>query len=66
MPGDAVKVTELTVSDTHIGGIHISIYLPGNKPMSHLFLPQLICYMHQFCQWCLFEKVLSFFFDQEL
>jgi hypothetical protein len=30
MTGNTVKITELTISYTNVGGIGVAVYLPGN------------------------------------
>ena len=48
MPGDPVKITELTIGNANIGGIHIPVDLPGNNSCCIGFLnfTQLIRHIH--------------------
>src|SRR5687768_16167134 len=39
--GYAIEIAKLTVGDADIGGVHITVDLPGDLSMRHLFFSQL-------------------------
>jgi hypothetical protein len=48
MARNAVEIAKLTIGNTNIGGIDISIDLPGHFSMGHVVFTHLISYIHQF------------------
>ncbi len=60
MTWNAKEVTELTIGNTNVGSVNVTVYLPGNFPMGNLFFTQFIGYKHQFRQRGLFKKGHSF------
>ena len=65
MAGNPVKVAKLTIRDTNIGGIDISVDDPGNFVIRMKFLSHLIRHIHQFRCWSIFKKILAFLFVKE-
>jgi hypothetical protein len=64
--GHPVEITELTICNANIGGIHIPVNLPGYHSISNLFLPELIRDMHKLRQRSFIEKRHSFFNIEKL
>jgi hypothetical protein len=65
MSGNAVEITKLAVRYTDIGGIDVSVNLPGNLSMRYLLFSQFIGYLHQFSKGGLFKQELALFFAEE-
>jgi len=63
--GPAEKITELAISDTDVGSIHIPVYLPGHFTMRDLFFPQFISNEHKICQRGMMVKKHSFFHGEK-
>jgi hypothetical protein len=59
--GNTIKITELAICHTHIGGVYISVYLPGDFSIRLLNFPELIRYVHQPGDGRIFKKKNSFF-----
>src|SRR5687767_3579577 len=64
--GDAVKITELTIGDTYVRGIHITINLPGHLSIRLLDLPQFIRHKDQFSGRGIFKQEYPLFNGQEV
>jgi hypothetical protein len=60
MSWNAVEITELTIGDANVGGVHVPVDLPGHFPMRHLFFPELIGHKHQLGEGSIRKKVLAF------
>ena len=65
VPGYAVEITEFTVGDTNIGGVHVPVDLPGHLSMGHLLFPQFIADEHQVSKRCVMVEVYAFFYGQK-
>ncbi len=59
------EIAELTIGNTHVGGIDITINLPSDFAMWYLDLTKLIGYVHQLCKRSVFKQKHSFFHTQK-
>ena len=64
--GDAVEIAEFTIGDTDVGGIDVSVDLPGNFSVWYLDLPQFVGNMYEIGQRRLVVQVHSFLQGQKL
>jgi hypothetical protein len=65
MTGYAVEITEFAIGDTDVGGIDVTVDLPGYLSMRHLFATQFIGQEHQISQRGFFIKLHPFFYRQK-
>jgi hypothetical protein len=61
MTGDTIKIAELTIRQTNIGGIDIPIDLPGDPIPRNLLHTQAVGHMHEFRKWGVLKKKEPFF-----
>src|SRR6478672_5855681 len=66
MSGYAIEVAKLTIGDTHIGRIHVAVYLPGYLSVRYLFLAKFIGYIHQISECSVFKQKQAFFYREKL
>src|SRR3569833_1240356 len=64
--GPAEKITEFTVSNTNVCSINITVNLPGNLAMRHLYLAQLVSRVHQIGGRCVMVQVNAFLYTQKI
>jgi len=55
MSGNAVEITKLAIGDTNIGGVHITVNLPGHFTMWNLNFSEFVGHIHQISQRRLLE-----------
>jgi hypothetical protein len=66
MTGTPEEITEFAVSYTNVGGIDISINLPGYLAVRHLLFTQLVSHIHQIGSGRVVIQVNTFFNTQKL
>ncbi len=65
MPWNAVEIAKLAIGDTYISCIDITVDLPGNFSVRHLFFTAFIGHVHELRQPGLFKKEHTFFNSEE-
>ena len=65
MAGDPVEIAEFAIGDTYVGGVHISVYLPGHPSVRHLNFTEFVPDEHQVCQRRLVIEINTFFHGQK-
>jgi hypothetical protein len=51
----AVEITKFAIGDANVGGVYITVDLPGYFSMGYLFFTKGICYKHQIGQSSIFK-----------
>jgi hypothetical protein len=63
---NAIKIAEFAIGHTHVGGVHVAIYNPGDTAVGYLTSSKIVGHIHEGGEGSMFVEVHALFYREVL